>query len=105
MDTKKHIAKADRQLSDTTKYKKLQNVPTLQHNKLVNNAINHLTKEKLLPNNITNGLTTFKSRTPKVYMAPKLHKPNNQGRAVVSSDDCHISNISQYVLTIISNRL
>ena len=36
MDTDKSIEEADRQLSDSTNYKKLQNDPTLQHNKLVN---------------------------------------------------------------------
>ena len=44
MDTKKYIAEVDSQFRDTTNYKKLQNDPKLQHNKLVNDTINHFKK-------------------------------------------------------------
>ena len=30
-------------------------------------------------------------------MSPKIHKPNNPARPVISSVDCHTSNISRYV--------
>ena len=97
MDTDKYIEEADRQLSDCTNYKKLQNDPTLQHNKLVNDTITRFKKEKLLPQNIADGLSTSNTRTPKFYLSPKIHKPNNPGRPVISSVDCHTLNISQYV--------
>ena len=63
----------------------IQNDPTLQHNKLVSDTINPFRKEKLLPNNIANGSSTTNPRTEKRYMSPKVHKPNNPGRPVISS--------------------
>ena len=96
MDTDKYIEEADRQLSDSTNYRKLQNDPTLQH-KLVNETITRFQKEKLLPQNIADGLSTSNPRTPKFYLSPKKHKPNNPCRPVISSVDCHTSNISRYV--------
>ena len=97
MDTHKYIEEADRQLSDSTTYKKLQNDPTLQYKELVNDTITRFKKEKILPQNIADGLSTSNPRTPKFYLSQKIHKPNNPGRPVVSSVDCHISNISRYV--------
>ena len=54
-------------------------------------------KEKLLPQNIADGLSTSNPRTPKFYLSPKIHKPNNPGCLDISSVDCHTSNISRYV--------
>ena len=45
MYTKKWIAEADRQLSNTTNYKKQLNDSALQHKKLVNDTINRFKKE------------------------------------------------------------
>ena len=97
MDTDKFIEEADCQLSDSTNYKKLQKDPTLQNNKLVNDTTTRFKKEKLLPQNIADGLNTSNPRTPKFYLSPKIHKPNNPGRPVISSVDCHTSNISRCV--------
>ena len=62
----------------------------MQHNKLVNDTITRFKKEKLLPQNITDGLNTSIPRTPKFYLSPKIYP-------VISSVDCHTSNISRYV--------
>ena len=53
-------------------------------------------KEKLIPENIANGLTTNNPRTPKFYILPKIHKQGNPGRPVVSSINCHTSKLSKY---------
>ena len=79
MSTKKYIAKADRQLSDTTIYKKLQNDPTLQHKKLINETINRFKKKNC--NQVTLPITNH--RTPVFCMSPKVHKSNNPGRFVL----------------------
>ena len=36
-------------------------------------------------------------KNPKLYLLPKVHKPNNPGRPVVSSVGCHTEKISAYV--------
>ena len=68
IDTDKYIEEADRQLSDSTNYKKLQKDPTLQHNELVNDTITRFKKEKLVPQNIADVLSTSNPRTPKFYL-------------------------------------
>ena len=37
------------------------------------------------------------SRTPIFYMLPKIHKPNNPGRPVISSVNSHTEKLSAYV--------
>ena len=51
MDTVKYINEANHQLSDIINYKKLQNDPTLQHSKLINNLVNHFKEAKFLAEN------------------------------------------------------
>ena len=69
MDKVKYIIEANCQLSDITNYKKLQNDPTLQHNKLINDSVNRFKKAKMLPENITDALTTI---------SPSSHKCINK---------------------------
>lgn len=56
MDTVKCINEANHQLSDIINYKKLQNDPTFQHNKLINDLVNHFKEAKFLAENITDAL-------------------------------------------------
>ena len=42
-------------------------------------------------------LITNEAKTPKFYTQPKIHKPNNPGRPVISSINCHTANISKFV--------
>ena len=51
----------------------------------------------MINGNITNGLKNPSPRTPQFYISPKTHKEENPGRPVVSSINCHTSNISKYV--------
>ena len=49
MDTDSYTKEANRQLSDKASYKQLTQDPTLQHNRMVNQTIEKIKKEKLLP--------------------------------------------------------
>ena len=62
------------QLSHITNYKKLKNDPSLQHHKLGNDTTNRFKKEKLLPKNIADGLTTANLRAPMFCMSLKIQK-------------------------------
>ena len=53
--------------------------------------------EKLLPLKTADGLKVSNSKTPKFYISPKTHKPNNPGRLVINSIVCHTSEISRFV--------
>ena len=97
MDVNDYIKEAERQLNDTEYYKKLDKDPTATHAKLVNDAVERFKKSKEIPEKIADGLKTEKTRTPKFYIQPKIHKEGNPGRPVISSVECHTSNISKYV--------
>ena len=71
--------------------------PTLGNKKLVNQAIDRFKKEKLITKKIADGLKTSCPRTPHFYITPKIRKPGNPGRAVVSSVNCHTTSISEYI--------
>ena len=96
-DVGDYIKEARRQLSDGTFYKKVKENPTNEHAALVENALDGLKHQGLLEAKIADQLKPVDPRTPKLYLLPKIHKPNNPGRPVVSSVGCHTERISAYV--------
>ena len=62
-----------------------------------NIAIERLKNEKLLPQKASDVLKVSNPKTPKFYISPKIHKPDNPGRPVINSIECHISEISRFV--------
>ena len=97
IDTDSYINEANRQLSDKASYKKLAQDVTLQHNRMVNQTIERIKNEKLLPQETADGLKVTNPKTAKFYISPKIHKPNNPGRPVINSIECHTSEISRFV--------
>ena len=94
---KEYIKEADRQLGDKNFYKKMSHNPTSEHAALVDNAIDNLKLRGVLEDKTAKKLKTDNPKTPRFYLLPKIHKPNNPGRPVVSSIGCHTEKISQYV--------
>ena len=47
-------------------------------------------------------LTVDQPRTSKFYMLPKIHKPGNPGRPIVSACNCPTSNISAYLDSVMA---
>ena len=92
-----YIKEANRQLSDKASYKQLTQDPTLQHNRMVNQTIERFKNKKLLPQRTADGLKVSKLNTPKFYICPKIHTPNNPGRPVINPIECHTSKISRFV--------
>ena len=64
---------------------------------MVNQTIERFKNEKLLPQNIADGLKITNPKTPKFYISPKIHKPNNPGRPVINSIECHTLEPSRFV--------
>ena len=92
-----YIKEANRQLSDKNFYKKLTHNPTSEHAALVDNAIDNMKHRGALDEKTAKKLKTDNPKTPRLYFLPKIHKPNNPGRPVVSSIGCHTEKISHYV--------
>ena len=97
MEVGDYITEAERQLTDRSFYKKVQENPTSLHAALVNNAIDQLKNRHLLEAKMAEKLKASHPRTPRFYLLPKIHKANNPGRPVVSSISCHTEKISQFV--------
>ena len=97
VDTNDYIKEAERQLNDKGNYHVLPQESTLGINSLANQAIDCFKKEKLITDKTADGLKTSDPRTPRFYIFPKIHKSGSPGCPVVSSVDCHTTNISKYI--------
>ena len=53
--------------------------------------------DKLINNNVLDGLKVESPRTPRFYTQPKIHKEGNPGWPVISSLNSYTSKISEYV--------
>ena len=96
-DTENYIKEANRQLNDTTFYKKCEIDLTNIHCEKVNQTVEHFKKSNLIPEKIASMLKCKDPKPPKFYTLPKIHKKSNPGRPVISSIGCHTTNISKYV--------
>ena len=94
MDSKDYFEEGMRQLNDRNYYQKLDKNPTV---KLVNNTIDDLVSENTIDQDTASLLRPSKSRTPKFYMLPKIHKEGMPGHTVVSSVSIPTEKISAFV--------
>ena len=85
-----------RQLSDTSFFAKVDKDLTSTNQQIVKNTINELIVKQDLPATATN-LTITTPRTSCIYFLPKIHKPNNPGRPIVSACSCPTELISSYL--------
>ena len=97
MDVDDYVKEANRQLDDSTFYKKLPQDPTPIHEERINNTISKFKDEGLITEKVAEGLKTNNPKTSKFSLNPKIHKEGNPGRPVINSMDCHSANISKYV--------
>ena len=87
---------AIRQLSDPTFYTKVNKDLTLANQKIVKDTIQELITKQELPVTAQNLIITT-PRTSCIYFKPKIHKPNNPGRPIVSACSCPTELISSYL--------
>ena len=97
LDTKDYVKEANRQLSDTSCYQKLQYNPTTEHASTVNSTIDVFKNQQKIPERIAEGLKVKSPKTPTLKLPPKVHKEGHPGRPLVSSIDSPTSKISEYV--------
>ena len=96
-DVADYIAEANLELNSKKFYKEIPNDPTELSRKKFNNVIKELKSARLLNEKITTKLDIQEAKIQAFYMFPKLHKPENPGRPVISSVNYHTTSISQYV--------
>ena len=75
---------AFRQLADTKFYAKVNKDLTQANQKIVKDTVNKLILEQKLPSTARNLFVTT-PKTSTFYLKPKIHKPNNPGRPIISA--------------------
>ena len=84
------------QLSDPAFYTKVNKDLTPANQKIVKDTIQVLITKQELPVTAQNLIITT-PRTSCIYFKPKIHKPNNPGRPIVSACSCPTELISSYL--------
>ena len=97
LNTVDYITEAMRQLNNEEYYRRVEEDLTLQHEQSINQCISDLINNGDLHMDTGQLLRPANSRTPIFYMLPKIHKPNNLGRPVISSVNSHTEKLSAYV--------
>ena len=87
---------AQRQLSDSAFYRRVEEDLTSTHQTTIRKTITNLISTGELPVSAGN-LLVDTPRTPVMYFLPKIHKPDNPGRPVVSTCGCPTELISSYL--------
>ena len=96
-DVDDYVAEANRQLNNPEFYEKVDRDLTPEHSSRVNEAVNQLAAEGLISEKTAKCLHAKNARTPKFYMLPKVHKPNNPGRPIIAAIDSPTSNLARYI--------
>ena len=87
---------AFRQLADTKFYAKVNKDLTQASQKIVKDTVNKLILEQKLPSTARNLFVTT-PKTSTFYLKPKIHKPNNPGRPIISACSCPTELISSFL--------
>ena len=91
LNRRDYITEAMRQLNIEEYYKRVEEDLTSQHEQLINQCISDLINNGDLDMDTGQLLRPANSRT-----LPKIHKPNNPGRPVISSANNHTEKLSAY---------
>ena len=87
---------AERQLSDSTFYERLDRDFTVDYNKTVCEVVKEAITKGELPASAIN-LVVENPRTSRFYVLPKIHKPGNPGRPIISACNCPTELIATYL--------
>ena len=99
LDRDTYISEGNRQLSNTSFYRKASTDLTEEHNEKVNTNIEFLRRNGEITKSLESKLVTNNVKTPELYLLPKIHKNISPppGRPVVSANKCPTEKISAFV--------
>lgn len=101
MNTADYIKEALRQLNDTSFYKRLDADPTMDFKETLKQKIYALWRDKKICDKAATTLVPLSPSAGRFYMLPKIHKPNNPGRPIVSANGTVTEDLSCYVDSLI----
>ena len=92
-----HIQEGLRQLLDHNFYEVLEEDPTQNYNNQIYQVLQQAANLNIIDDKMKKTLYNKTPRIPNFYMLPKIHKPNNAGRPIVSGIGSITEKISAYV--------
>ena len=97
MDKTWYIDECNRQLTDTKFYQHLDEDITADIQKRVTFYVNRMHKDKLINDKTKQYLIQSDVKPGRFYILPKVHKPGNPGRPIVSSNSHLTERLSHFV--------
>ena len=97
MDKAWYIDECNRQLNDSKFYKRLNEDKTADIQKRVTLYVNRMYHDGLINDKTRQYLIQTDVKPGRFYILPKIHKPGNPGRPIVSSNSHPTERISQFV--------
>jgi len=98
MDQTEYKKEAFRQLNEPKNYQPIQSPKSDETSATIQLIVQEMYDSKEIDNDTYLFLQgTNKPRTPHFYLLPKIHKPNNPGRPILSGNDGPTERISQYL--------
>ena len=93
-----YIKESERQLNNITNYLKLRrDLTTTNHAKEVMTPVLSIFNRGLFNCHTRDFLSPSQPKTAKLYLLPKVHKPSNPGRPIISSNTVPTENIPRFV--------
>ena len=96
-----YIQEALRQLSDGRFYERLDHDPLKEYQSKVKAKVDDMISRNELPPLAKNLIVTT-PQTSRFYLLPKIHKPDNPGRPIVSACNCPTENIAAFLDEVMS---
>ena len=97
MGRQQYIDEAMRQLNNQTNYKPLDTDPTGTFSKEIQLTLDEMHDRDNLSKKAHKFLSPVDCRTARFYLLPKIHKPDNPGRPIISGNGSPTENISLFV--------
>lgn len=97
MDKSAYIREAERQLNDDRFYMKLEEDPTEKFSDEITKELTKMNTLGYIDDKTLEYLTPDNPKAGRFYLLPKIHKPNNPGRPIVSANGHPTEKISEFV--------
>ena len=97
MNTQDYLAEGFKQLGDERFYRKLDHDPTQQYLEEANQLFDSMLTADVITDKDHKYLVNHNPRTARFYLLPKIHKPGNPGRPIVSAVNSPTEKPSEFV--------
>ena len=97
MDRQQYIDEAMRQLNNQSHYQLLNSDPTTDFSAQIQSTLDDMKDRECLSQKAHKFLSPINTKAARFYLLPKIHKPGNPGRPILSGNGSPTENISLYV--------